>query len=106
MAPGSAVQPHAEQALHKAEEAALHQHLCQQQSARNAAAYCKNVSRRNLLFCEHLCQASRDSGMRFFPSRLRMIIKFKFLTLVFKWVEIEEGVSRLVHKENMQSKFF
>ena len=36
----------AEQALHKAEEAALHQHLCQQQSARNAAAYCKNVSRR------------------------------------------------------------
>ncbi len=45
MALGSAVQPHAEQAVHKAEEAALHQHLGQQQSARNAAAaHRKNVT--------------------------------------------------------------
>ncbi len=51
-------------------------------------------------------QASRDSGKRFLPSGLRMIIKFQFFTLVFKWVELEEGFSRLVHKENMQSKFF
>ena len=54
MAPGSAVQPHAEQAVHKAEEAALHQHLCQQQSARNAAAHWKNVSREILYYSSSL----------------------------------------------------